>query len=390
MKTTFTCLAIFFAVTLSGQAPGFLVDSIQYVTDDEAAFMMDKKTRFMFRTNHLGLEWKVGKAFSLGFASFFDFNFADSLTSGGINAGAELRYYFKMKNRMKLGLQEDNLSGDYVSLMPFAGIGIIGNRVDSSDISSTRGLRVALGSQYRYKNYEYFDFRVTGEYMTSEFIDPRRPAFSGWSISSRAFYGLALGKRHDFRDGVDCNVIRCHVDRKSALKLDQTKPFEISRFNIEGVDDPVWSLSFRTKLSYEHKLGNSVFSLDHSVGTFQKYSNEGGNLSAVSSSLSIESGARYYSQMKGKIREGESGNNLNGFYFTSTFRLDTRTLFQNLFSPTPKVEVNQLTFNLGLGHQRILFDKIYLDVSVKIGRVIHSNSNARIASFLDVGIGRVF
>ena len=130
--------------------------------------------------------------------------------------------------------------------------------------------------------------------------------------------------------------------------------------------------------------------MDHSVGTFQKYSNEGGNLSAVSSSLSIESGARYYSQMKGKIREGESGNNLNGFYFTSTFRLDTRTLFQNLFSPTPKVEVNQLTFNLGLGHQRILFDKIYLDVSVKIGRVIYSNSNDRNASFLDVGIGRVF
>jgi len=351
-KLLFGFVFYFLAGSLFGQSPSILTDSVLYVTDHDEAFMMDKETKALVKTGPLALELKVGTAFSLSAVLIPDSYSFDTISGLGVGVGLEARYYYQMKELINKGLQSNNLSGNYFSLMPFRGAGFSFGQ-DSISTTRTTGLRITKGTQYRYKNWEYFDFRFEFEYLKGSNKDDSSLDFTGMRIRSKVNYGLAFGKKYDLDKEVDCSIIRCHLNRQSAFKIFRNQIFSLSRF-----------------------------SLFQEIGAILQVTNESGSFELDRNTVIGVAGARWYFKMAEKINNGESGNNLNGIYASASFK----NTYANPFTK----EENSGSFNIGLGHQREILGKLFVDIRMDLGPHVYGHTTNSWDIDFELGIGHLF
>lgn len=401
MKNIITIAIMAFAAMLTGQSSGKVQqDTVVYLTDAQEAFMIDKETKYLFKIGPLGFERKLSESFSINLI----FQPTYSASSGlRLESGAELRYYYKMKRLISEGKQANNLSSEYVS----TGIDYDGLFPGSSYPSRNINYKISWGSQKRFLNYGYFDYSLSmryahGLYDLSKFGLERFES-KAIVLSTRTAVGFAFGKRYKIDDVVSCPIFKCHLDRKSILKLNLNKVFSIAYGSNSIIDEKSRLVAtINPNMAYEHKLGASSFSIDHDLDLLVGFSSRVSNLNAAAGlsnySIGYTATLKHYFKMKSNIRKGKSGNNLSGYYWFAGASFQYGNSKLPLYSQSSDAEVGKHRYTeipFGLGYQKTMLDDYYFDfrigIQTKIGESIvppvdEHNNNV----IVDFKVGRLF
>jgi len=347
MKNVFLLMIIFWcmAISLVAQRSEDRVDSIVYITNNDKARLIDKKAKFVFKTSPLAIEAKVAKDVSI--IPTIDIRYK-------IPISIESRYYYKMRKRIKEGLQSNNISGPYISIFGSGGTRrkIVENQV------ADRGYRVGLkiGQQQRVLNYEYYDIGLRLGHTHNELKNSNSNSFDGISFGFYANYGFVIGKKHVIDPASTCAYMMCHRNRKSALKVNLSNLFYFSKTfgndNINGT----WFFYIRPNISYEHKIADSSFSIEQEINALIGFGNAPLFLilneivsTQFSNRFTYKLGGKYYFKMKQRILEGKSGNNLSGIYINCRI------------NHTEQKDRRDGFLEAGVGYQKELYGNIFLD-----------------------------
>lgn len=372
-----------FVASIAAQSSNMWPDSVIYVTPEDEVLMRDKQARTLLKIgSDLAFEAKVSKALSLNVELLP--NFLTHEDNFGLGYGVGARYYYKMADRIRSGHQADNLSGRYIT----ANIGQSFNFSSLPDTSSFEagwGASIGIGNQQRYLENEYFDFRLDLDYLSVADDDV---LFSSetFSLRTKSAYGFVFGKKHEVDKSKICPLIKCYEDRKLAIKINRNNLFSLSRAEFAS-GNVNWNLRLRPRVGFEYKLGNSAFSVEQDISTLLHFSTMQGTQSDFGLSsykLSYTAGFRYYYRMKKKVLAGESGNNLNGSY--------CYTNFQHLYNydRDPAERYKNGSLLLGIGNQKEIINRIYLDAKFAIGVVMYGRDSSDLAGELDFAIGYMF
>lgn len=328
MKTNFFFL-IFILCSTIGLAQDFSEsqDSIIYLTNNDEVFLLDKKTRIAVKTTPLSVEAKIGKAFSI-------IPQIEHLSNVNYFA-VEGRYYYQMANRIKAGLQANNISGRYISAL-----------------YHRRETRLSYGFQQRVMNRCYIDLGL----RLSRFERVRQiPHTTAISLSTYANFGLIIGKKHSIDPDKVCSVVRCHSNRKNAWRINLSRLLSITR---EGgspnENGSFWSFELNPEITFEQKILNSSFSVESYIQGDWRFNTINNTNSNNSATVSV--GVKYFYEMSRKILKGKSGNNLSGNFF---FLRNVHIQFEG---------DNYGATEFGYGYQQELVNRLFFEAAI-FGRV---------------------
>ncbi len=307
----------------------------------------------------LDYEKKIGKAFSLNSNLGFSYSFQrflgnESENFFGVGIGIQPRWYYGMKKRITSGDQANNLSGNYI------GLGIDYNEVRGGGTKrwGITDIGLKYGIQRRIFGRGFIDIQIGPQFTFREFSykgqngETRIEKNDSWLLTSQVKLGFVLGQSNlSLEAEKRCDVFQCFEERKGIFKLDLLNALNMSFDTDQSVIGTV-------NLAYEFKVApawsiNNEFNLTY----FFKTNNfpNGDNLFL---SLGLTTQARYYYDLKNRIAQGKSSNNLTGNYValqakTSDF-LDVITGGNDFL----------ITLSPIWGLQRAIFEKGFIDYSL--------------------------
>lgn len=367
MKYTFTAIFIAFAAIMSGQSlDKFSQDSVLYLTDEQEAFMIDKETKFLFKTGPIGIERKLSQAFSINAVFQPRYSGRDGLRG---KAGVEIRYYYKMPRLIREGKQANNLSSEYFS----AGLGYDGDlALKNPFILKSLDYSLTWGSQKRFLNYGYFDYGIKLGYEDYVY-DLSVYGFSTFEaksirLSTKTAVGFAFGKNYKIDDVIKCPIFKCHLDRKTAFKLNFNKVFDIAYGTTNKIDKYRLTATLNPNISYEYKLGSSAFSIDQDLDILIGFSTRISKLNPKAGisqySLGYTVGLRHYFQLNSNLRKGKSGNNLSGVYWFASGSFQYGDSKLPALDEDINIQIGKhkyLDVHCGIGFQKTMLNDFYYD-----------------------------
>lgn len=385
MKNIFILTFVLIVASLSAQESTKIAqDSVVYLTAEQEAFMIDKETKYLFKTRPLQVEQKLSEAFSINFFFAPELLFGRVLTSTSnetflssvyLEAETELRYYYKLPRLIKEGKQANNLSSSY-----FGFGGRFGKTVYSSDKSFTTASRTsyqlygAWGEQKRFLNYGYLDYGLELSYQRSKIgINPLGGAgvYNTVNLSTRTNVGFAFGQTYDIKEETKCPIFKCYLDRKSAFKINYNSLLAISvGKNVVSENRNEFFIRINPNIAYEHKIGSTPFSLIQDLDVLVSLTNTKGidrnDFGVGVYSIDYELGGRYYFHLKSDIKKGKSGNNLAGgygFLRGSYERFVSEFTFTRPDGPfISKYKNENIRAEFGVGYQKSVLNDLYFDL----------------------------
>jgi hypothetical protein len=342
----------------------FKTPQYEVVYDD--VFLSKKETKSLFKVDFLpilnalnefvpgkrglGLEFehKIGKHFSLNSGLFAGIGLLERNSDKPLSLIIEPRWYFSQK--------ANNLNGEYISLKTEI------TKEFSENIKGTySNTSLNVGLQRRVYNNWFANFHVGLNYFHSDNDKVTYKFNKTLSLIGDFTMGLSFGggKKSTIQS---CDVFNCFEEEKSLFKVDL-------RGLLIGVSQ--YGFTSQPIIAYEHKL-NTSWSLNHEVRSklnvvfkqdpfgFNNYNNN------FVITYNIE--PRYYYNMKKRIAEGKSSNNLSGNYFSlSTGYTYRRIKYEQIGDPKfinkRKEERHYITFLPKYGIQRKIFNKGFVDIS---------------------------
>jgi len=392
----FIIISLLIAPNLIGQNASMWPDSITYVTPEDEVHMRDKAAKYLVKIgSDIGFEFKLSKAFSL------ELEFSPENTRGyGLDLGIGIgsRFYFQMAERIKAGKQANNFSGSYVSLLYGRGMEFGTNNF--SLVENSNAITLGIGTQQRYLQWEYFDFGVFMDFREVSFVG-RPKKINSFTLRTESNYGVVIGKRHKVNKENVCPVIKCHQDRRSAIKLNRNNLFAFSISDIVSSASDIY-LRVQPNIGYEFKLGNSPFSIDQNLNAEFIFSNydhifpgiyrgQAINFKLQKTLIRYNAALRYYFNMKRKVLTGEQGNNLSGGYLYTKYEHR-----QSYFSIGQNGNSGKALF--GIGRQTSITGKLFFDMKIAVGPRLYGDFNYTgellnlddFAGELDFSIGYMF
>jgi hypothetical protein len=372
------------------QDSAFVAPQYSSVYDD--VFMNKKETKWLFKVDALGLVNLTG-GYSLGripsfhaINSKFKVDFEHKLFSNlSINysagvifnnnkyqvksvdeyvVGIEPRWYFKSRKNAKM---IQNLNGNYISLNYTNAINDLIKK-NESNISKTLDWAVvtSYGIQKRIFNNGYIDYQVgfgIGRNNLTDNIRFRSLDLNYW-LHNNFTLGLAFGGGKKSQTNT-CDLFRCYEEEKNLWKLDIRNIYKNS-------GDDIYTISINSE--FEHKIKKSSFSINTGIElNYKRYYH-----------FDLEYGVkgtiepRYYYNLKKRIAQGKTANNLSGGYFSLEFSsgyseyVNGRNTFStNMASDTFKKFETKTTFYAiepKWGIQKRLFKNGFMDLSFSLIR----------------------
>jgi hypothetical protein len=263
----------------------------------------------------VGVEYKISPALSLSVNYGFRLGYQFLDRGGWLYSSAlavEGRWYHDMKKRIKAGRGANNFNGKYFALEAS-----ISNNNPSTETWDDRRIALRYGLQQRVIRNGYFDLSVGVGVTKGSPIFRTRHFFS---TDQRVEGGLAafLPKQKKAATNNNfCEVLHCQDEQIKMLKINV---FNVLDFQTNGI---VYSLAFRPNIAYEHKIGRSPFSVEldlggsYSMGKYQYYvwmDQEYNTIRSTSARWNATGELKWYYNMRKRILEGRSGNNLSGAF----------------------------------------------------------------------------
>jgi hypothetical protein len=221
----------------------------------------------------------------------------------------EPRWYYNMNRNIREGKQENNVSGNYF------GLEFSNTLFRNSAVDYQFGLALNYGIQRRLFNWGYFDLG----YGVGVLHQPGSVFSRGGSVlftRPRARFGLAwVRPKPGASSGGYCEALRCFREERSMWKIDLLNLLDIY------ADYRARSLTLNPSIAYERKIGASPFSLNTEffgrtgLGMYEFGFNstaEEYHYSFVTAGLNVQ--PRWYFNLKRRMAQGRSGNNLSGMY----------------------------------------------------------------------------
>lgn len=286
-------------------------------------FKMNLAQTFLFGDNdpQIGVEYKISPAFSVG--AYYGMRLGRQDGSGWLyplSLAVEGRWYHDMKKRISAGRSANNFGGRYVALEA----GIV-NTPGTAEPWSEKRTALRYGLQQRFMRNGYFDVSIGAG------ITDRSPILrsSTFSIDHRVSVGLAAFlprvKTAPAKNDL-CEVLHCRDEQYRMLKINI---FDAFSFWSTGDN---YNLVLRPNIAFEHKIGRSPFSVELDLGA----SYDRGNYSSfsgirfASAYWNATGEVKWYYNMRKRILDGRSGNNLSGAFIG--LQLDRNNLIKSAVS----------------------------------------------------------
>ncbi len=287
-------------------------------TPSDRLFRTQVPSKWMFKFNpvsllnlgdddrQLGAEYKISPAFSMGAyygigVGYYGLNgrfFASSLAVEG-------RWYHDMKKRIDAGRSADNFGGRYLAL---EGRMVSASLAEESWNDARFSLRYGL--QQRFMRLGYFDISI-GAGISKRFSTLNSGTTFG--TDQRVSIGLAafLPRLRTATPGSNlCEVLRCQDEQYRMLKINA---FDFFAFQSNGSD---YFFALRPNIAYEHKIGRSPFAVEldlaarYQRGRYASIS----DIRFASAYWNATGEVKWYYNMRKRILNGRSGNNLSGAF----------------------------------------------------------------------------
>lgn len=290
---------------------------------------------------NIGAEYKILPAFSIGISygmgigeQPYRYNFERD--NGWIYSAAltvEGRWYHDMKKRIEKGRSANNFGGKYLALQAH-----LDNNPTLNNAWESKKIDLRYGLQQRYMRNGYFDASIgagIGNY------------FSGvdwstlFSTDQKFIVGLAafLPKMKDSTQRGDlCDILHCQDEQNQMLKINL---FNV--FNVWATPN-YHNVRVAPSITFEKKIGRSPFSVEATLEA-DYISNKNNNyVTTYDLSGSIINISRYtnryaygswyatgelrwYHNMRKRVLQGRSGNNLSGGFLA--LQIDKGSLIKN-------------------------------------------------------------
>lgn len=329
------------------------IDSVDYLTPQEYAMMLDRNDRFLIRADILsaGFEWEFINSFSVKVQGGFE-----SLIAEKPFVNVELRYYLPFKF-----IERSNLNGAYISA---------GAEYNSSFLLSYYQIYGSMiytkaGLQRRFMGNGLADLGLRLGYQTEnnssyQEVLPWLNSQESFVIESTASIGLGLtfNKNQPLDYDRLCPVLKCHKRERFLVKLNLANAIRLE-FN-----DDVFRSRIEPSIAVEQKFGNLPFSAQLKVSLDQRIGREREGSYQNSTFLNLGLEGRYYYNLNSRIKNGKSGNGLSANYFSIGYSDQNRWY--------PKNEINyrfsgREFYYATTGIQRTFGDKLYFDFYVGAG-----------------------
>lgn len=267
----------------------------------------------------IGAEYKLSPAFSIG--AYYGLRIGDQPANAllgrsgwlySASLAVEGRWYHDMKKRMSAGRSANNFGGRYVALEAS-----ILNNNPLTESWDDRRIALRYGLQQRFMRRGYFDVSIGAGITKGSPIFKYSTVFS---TDQRVSVGLAafLPKvKTETRNSALCEVLHCQDEQDRMLKINL---FDVVDFQSNGI---VYNFEMRPNITFEHKIGQSPFSVEldlealYHKGKYRYYSwmDQRDYTSRYASAKWNATGElRWYYNMRKRILDGRSGNNLSGAF----------------------------------------------------------------------------
>jgi len=413
----YTLLTICLAHTFSFGQESYVEDSILYLTPQEEAFMIDKKTTSLFKiqplnnslrnsvlenTLYLTFEQKLNKSFSISPILHLS-NYSD-LEGVNIGLGLEFRYYYKLARLIKEKKQANNLSSNY-----FASSFYTNFNPGDNVFKKSNNIELSYGIQKRFLNYGYLDFRINLGVSRFDLADSGIGPFRGSNaqnihLTNETNIGIGLGKKYEITEDAKCPIFKCFSNRRSAFKINLNETWSLSRLLRSEQNQTI--LIMNPNITYEIKLGKSPISFEQDLSASFVFSDYQFNLINYKKNgfgfdglnLEYRAGLKYYHSLKSRIRNGKSGNNLSGPYifargeyiYNHTY---TTVKNENGFTEDKKIREHGQGVHLGYGYQQEVLKNLYYDISLGVTKGLGGYKyfdNFIVGLVSDIKVGMMF
>jgi hypothetical protein len=324
----------------------------QYSTAYDDVFMNKKETKWLLKLNLtplinslqiLNFEHKLGKNLSV--------NYALGALKGKTLISVQPRLYFKNDTQNAV----NNLNGSYIGLNAMYALDDLGGEGKKNP---NWGLVLNYGLQKRVFNNWYIDYQV-GVGMDKFNFNNNNPQTndSHYWLHNTFTLGLAFGGGKKSSTNT-CDLFNCFEEENSLWKFDFRNIYKRT---------PIFGYSININPEYERKIGQSSFSVNSSIGFgYYNYS----SLEGYGYGAAIE--PRYYYNLKKRIANGKSANNLSGNYFSLNIgggytNWDSRNTSGTSSNPIvqfSKFRGTRYILEPRWGIQRRLFKNGFVDLSV--------------------------
>ena len=387
----------------------------EFVSASDYVFMTRQEAKWLLKANYgamlsgrsilgdfeynleVGGEIKLSPSFSLNALVGYNHK-SEQMIRGFWYAQIEPRWYYNMARRIAQGKNANNFSGNYLAfkLTQFAAQNY--QKSDRTVVIPEQRMMLTYGIQRRVLNHGFFDFSfnvgwqrdtdhtpvyVQNEQYRYSLLGWNNNALNGFAARSEVRFGLAFGGQKRKAIASSCDIFKCFDEENSLLKLDMTKLFYVAPNNVN------LSLS----MAYEKKINKSAWSFNQELRTDYTYRFERGYIphgifQAEGNNLSVRYvlEPRYYYNLKKRIVQGKSANNLSGNYVALHSSNELTHSFLT-FSPENAHYKTQFITAVGAvwGMQRRLFTNGFVDAKVGIIR----NLNNPFHDFIIPGINPV-
>lgn len=275
---------------------------------------------------------------------------------------------FQQKKHIRKGLSGDNFSGYYIGLkgeidnwkltnfnnnLKIKGknynVFLVGGIQQQFGRNGFASIRLGAGKSWQDKDISSLSLDQNGALIP---LAKR----SNYFIDYRVSFGWAFGSKSSYSPK-DCSILQYYKEEKSMWKFDLYNIIqELSNQLVKG----------KLSVEYEQKIGNTPFSVNPVVELEYNFLF---NNPYTFTQFHIGGELRYYYNLKKRIREGKTGNNLSANYVALA------------------LVPNQYSVVLGpvWGIQRRLYGKMFLDFKLGYNAANHFKDN-----FDGLGSGEFF
>jgi hypothetical protein len=284
-----------------------------------------------------------------------------------------------MANRIAAGKSGNNLNGTYLGFRTEALLLRASNPRAAEPINY--GFMLNYGIQKRVFNNWYMGYQVgvgaaNTTYTTSRWItlgpDPTLNFDNHqWEsrLESKFTIGLAFGGNKKEQANT-CDLFRCFEEENSLWKFDIQNA--IPSITQKGHFNDYASFKMGLSAAYEHKIGQSSWSINTELSGFYNTNNNRSELPLKNLHIGLGIEPRYYYNMKKRMANGKSANNLSGNYFAvetslNYFNQEAYTSYSNApssINTTRTSEGMKARFAPKWGMQRRLFKNGFFDLSL--------------------------
>ncbi len=322
---------------------------IQYLTPLEYAFMMHEETKFMLRVPIIGIGAEVE---TLPYLTLMgQFHYRNNHISDGyqFNLNAEMHYYYGSREK---GVR--NMSGNYIAL-GYEDRGIF-SKIDDKSYYARWGI------QRRFIDYGLIDMGVNVGYYSAPRYNYDTQGIrkeNGFFIQSTAQVGLGLvfGESKLMDQDKLCPVLKCFEKESFLFKIKTTNLFTAYRSANNNYNEVI----IEPGLGIEQKLFDLPLSIGTDLGLFYSWRTDNINkdkyASANYGSLIGRLHARYYYNLKNRVRKGKSGNGLSANYISGG-------IYEFFSIGESKISSEWTGYFLTTGIQRTFSDHFYFDVEI--------------------------